>query len=238
MSSRCATIRTDGKLCYHFAVVKAAQFLARTILFDWDGTLLDSFGADSRAYLAMFRRMGIDWGLEQLARHYSPNWYRVYRAARIPQEKWDQADRLWALAYTRESPRLLPGARRVVQVLQRNFTLGIVSSGNRRRVRRQLRKFRLSAHFTACVCAEDASKRKPHPAPLELAMERLGVEPEECLYVGDAPEDVVMARRAGVRAIGVLGPFPTSERVRAAGPDALLDSIRELPRYVRAIQDR
>ena len=52
------------------------------VLFDWDGTLLDSFDADSRAYLAMFREMGVPWGLEELAIHYSPNWYHVYRAAK------------------------------------------------------------------------------------------------------------------------------------------------------------
>jgi len=56
----------------------------RAILLDWDGTLLNSYTADSRAYLAMFRAMKIRWSLEDLARHYSPNWYRVYRAARLP----------------------------------------------------------------------------------------------------------------------------------------------------------
>jgi len=48
-------------------------------------------------------------------------------------------------------------------------------------------------------------------------------------YVGDAPQDVEMARRAGVRAIGVLGPFPTERRLRAARPEFLIGSIEELP---------
>ena len=61
---------------------------------------------------------------------------------------------------------------------------------------------------------------------------------EECVYVGDAAEDIEMARRAGVRPIGVLGPFPTAERIRKARPDLLLESIRELPRYLRAAQRR
>ena len=183
----------------------------------------------------MFRAMKIDWGLEELARHYSPNWHRVYRAARLPSSKWEEADRLWSLAYDREAPDLLPGARRVIKTLNREFLLGIVTSGNRRRVRRQLRNFELADHFSACVCCEDAPRRKPHPAPLEIAMARLRVKPEECVYVGDAPEDVEMAQRAGVRAIGVLGPFPTAARIRAAKPEVLLDSVRELPRYLRGM---
>jgi len=107
-----------------------------------------------------------------------------------------------------------------------------VTSGNRRRVHEQLREFRLDAHFAVCVCAEDAAHRKPHPAPLNLALQKLKLKPGSCIYVGDAPEDVEMARRARVRVFGVCGPFPTAARVRAAKPDAMLASIRELPRRI------
>ena len=215
--------------------MKRKRFPARAVLFDWDGTLLDSYASDTRAYLTMFRALGVDWGVTELARHYSPNWYRVYRAARIPREKWDQADRLWTLAYAKESPPLLPGARRIVGTLGRDFDLAIVTSGNRRRVRQQLRDFKLADYFSACVCGEDVPKKKPHPAPLNLALARLRAKPEECVYVGDTAEDIEMARRAGVRPIGVLGPFPTSERIRAARPDAILRSIRDLPGHLQAL---
>jgi phosphoglycolate phosphatase-like HAD superfamily hydrolase len=53
--------------------------------------------------------------------------------------------------------------------------------------------------------------------------------PASCVYVGDSPEDLEMARRAGVRAIAVLGRFPTEKSLRAARPDLLLSSITELP---------
>ena len=215
--------------------MKRKRFSARAVLFDWDGTLLDSYASDTRAYLSMFRALGVDWGVAELTRHYSPNWYRVYRAARLPTEKWDEADRLWTIAYGKESPALLPGARRIVQTLSRDFDLAIVTSGNRRRVRRQLRGFHLAAYFSACVCSEDAPRKKPHPAPLNLAIDRLRADPEECVYVGDTAEDIEMARRAGVRPLGVLGPFPTAERIRAARPDTILRSIRDLPSYLQAL---
>jgi HAD superfamily hydrolase (TIGR01509 family) len=211
------------------------RFEVRAVLFDWDGTLLDSYAADTRAFLAMFHTLGIKWGVRDLQRHYSPDWYRVYRAAKIPRARWPEADRLWSLAYEKEAPKLLQGARNVVQTLSRNFILAIVSSGNRRRVRRQLRAFGLANYFSACVCSEDAPKRKPHPAPLELALKRLRIEPLDCVYVGDAAEDIQMARRVRVRPIAVLGPFPTANRVRAARPDAILRSIRSLPRYLQAV---
>src|ERR1700678_239646 len=94
---------------------------------------------------------------------------------------------------------------------------------------------RCSQARAACVCSEDAAKKKPHPAPLQLALKRLRRDPQDCVYVGDTAEDIEMARRAGVRAIGVLGPFPTAARLRAAKPEVLLNSVQELPRYLRSM---
>jgi len=213
--------------------VKTGKSSARAILFDWDGTLLNSYTADSRAYLAMFRALGVDWTMREVDRHYSPNWHLVYKAARIKRRDWGRADKLWEHAYRSERPRLLPGARTVLRRLEQNFALGLVTSGNRKRVRRQLREFGLAEYFSACVCCEDAPKRKPHPAPLLVAMKSMRVEPRDCLYVGDSAEDVMMSQRAGVHAVGVLGPFPTAKRMRAAQPEAILRSIRELPAYAR-----
>ena len=125
----------------------------------------------------MFRALEIKWTERELALHYSPNWYRVYRAALLPRSKWLEADRLWARAYKLEQPPLLPGARRILRLLAPKFDLGIVTSGNRARVRRQLREFSLADYFSACVCSEDTPKKKPHPAPLQLALKRLRLAP-------------------------------------------------------------
>lgn len=215
---------------------KRTRFSARAVLFDWDGTIVNSYGADSRAYLTMFESLGIEWGLEDLARHYSPNWYRVYHAARLPRAKWKEADRVWTRAYKRENPQLMPGAKQVIRALHQDFVLGIVTSGNRPRVRKQLRQFNLANYFSTCICCEDAPQRKPHPAPLKLALKELGFDPEKCVYVGDTAEDIEMSRRAGVRPIGILGPFPTADRVRAAKPDVILNSIKDLPKYLEVLE--
>jgi phosphoglycolate phosphatase len=206
------------------------------VLFDWDGTLLDSYAADSAAYLAMFREMGIPWGLDELAQNYSPNWYRVYRAAKLPRARWDAADRAWRKQYANHSPRLIAGVRRVLARVARRHRLGLVTSGDRDRVARQLREFRLTRLFAARVCSGDTPQKKPHPAPLRLALRQIRLSPSECVYVGDSSEDLEMARRAGVRAIAVLGRFPTEKSLRAARPDLLLSSIKELPEALELLR--
>jgi phosphoglycolate phosphatase-like HAD superfamily hydrolase len=62
-----------------------------------------------------------------------------------------------------------------------------------------------------------------------MALQQMRLKAEECVYVGDTPEDLEMAGAAGVRAIAVLGPFPTEKRLRAAKPEFLLKKLQDLP---------
>jgi HAD superfamily hydrolase (TIGR01509 family) len=206
------------------------------VLFDWDGTLIDSYHADTFAYLAMFKEMGIRWGVKELEKNYSPNWYHVYRAAGLPRKRWDDADRLWRAHYEKHRPKLISGARRVLASLGDAHHLGLVTGGDRDRVTRQLREFRLTKLFAARVCSGDTPRKKPHPEPLRMALRQMKLDPAVCVYVGDAAQDVEMAQRAGVRAIGVLGPFPTEKRLRAARPEFLLESIEELPGVLKQLR--
>ncbi len=205
------------------------------VLFDWDGTLIDSYDADSQAYLAMFQELGIPWGLPELDLHYSPDWYTVYRAAGIPNSRWDEADTLWRANYARHRPKLMRGTRRVLAQLASRHRLGLVTSGDRNRVTRQLREYRLTQTFHARVCGGDTANKKPHPEPLLKALGKMKVDPLECVYVGDTPEDLQMARAAGVCAIAVLGPFPTEKKLRAEKPDFLLEKLEELPQLLRRL---
>jgi pyrophosphatase PpaX len=205
------------------------------VLFDWDGTLINSYQADTSAYLAMFKEMGIAWGIEELEKHYSPNWYEVYRAVGLPKKQWEDADHAWRSRYAKHKPKLIAGVRRVLARVGSAHPLGLVTSGDRDRVTRQLREFRLTTLFTTRVCSGDTARMKPHPEPLRLALRQMELDPAACVYVGDSPQDVEMARRAGVRAIGVLGPFPTEKRLRAAKPEFLMDSLEELPDLLKKL---
>jgi HAD superfamily hydrolase (TIGR01509 family) len=205
------------------------------VLFDWDGTLVDSYYADSQAYLGMFQALGLSWGMTELAANYAPDWYAVYRAAGIPQERWNDADRLWRTHYAKHHSKLLSGARGVLRVLSRQHRLGLVTSGDRERVCRQLRSFGLMRTFRTRVCGEDTREKKPHPAPLLLALKRMRLKPSECVYVGDTPEDLAMAKAVGMRAIAVMGPFPVEKRLREAKPEFLLEKLADLPRLLRRL---
>jgi HAD superfamily hydrolase (TIGR01509 family) len=196
------------------------------VLFDWDGTLVDSAEASYRCYVRLFDSYGIGFDRASFERTYSPNWQRTYEAVGLAREHWPEADRRWLEHYDRERSRLLPGAREALaRLAAAGIAQGIVTSGDRSRVSRELDELDVGAHFATVVYGGDTEKRKPHPEALLLALGRMAVAPGRAAYVGDSPEDVEMARAAGVRAVGVPGGFPNREALAASRPDVLAPDV-------------
>jgi pyrophosphatase PpaX len=196
------------------------------VLFDWDGTIVDSAEASFRCYVRLFESYRIPFDRERFQRTYSPDWYRTYTTLGLPKECWDEADARWLGFYAGEENVMLGGAREALEKLhQAEMALGIVTSGNRARVARELEGLGLRGLFGAVVAADDVEKRKPDPEPIVRGLELLGVPAGEAAYVGDSPEDVEMAQAAGVYVVGVPGPFPNREELKAAGPDLVCDSL-------------
>jgi phosphoglycolate phosphatase-like HAD superfamily hydrolase len=92
----------------------------------------------------------------------------------------------------------------------------------------------VASFFETLVCAEDIRHRKPHPEGLLIALDRLRLMPEAVAYVGDSPEDVEMARAAGVFAVGIPGAFPNRQALSDSRPDLLVPSLQEAVKALAA----
>jgi HAD superfamily hydrolase (TIGR01509 family) len=200
-----------------------------TILFDWDGTLVDSAVLAFEATQKSLAAMGFPLAYEQYEKAYSPDWYRVYEAVQLPQEKWDEANDRWLLHYGESVAELVQGGMRTLAELnRRNYCLGVVTGGSRMRVLREIEAHDLSAMFRTVVCVEDVVNRKPHPEGLNLAMRRIGRQAEACCYVGDSLHDIEMGKRARVQTIGVRSRYPDSGELPKARPDLYFETITQL----------
>ena len=198
----------------------------RAVLFDWDGTLADTAEASFRCYVRMFADLGIDFDREAYRRTYSPDWYYTFRCVGLPEERWADADERWLRYFAEETVALIDGARDALDTLRRRgVTQAIVTSGSRPRIERELIAHGLHEHFSDVVCGHDTERRKPHPDPLHLALRRLGVAASEAAYVGDSPEDVMMAKAANVYAVAVPGAYPNRDALAAAGADVIAEDI-------------
>ncbi|MEO8432519.1 MAG: HAD family hydrolase [Acidobacteriota bacterium] len=201
----------------------------RAVLFDWDGTLLDSAEASFRCYRRLFEPYGIDFTAALFAGTYAPDWYRTYEGVGLGRDRWSEADTRWLEIYREEACALRGG---VGETLARFAAAGVraalVTSGTRSRVEGDLRRLGLAEAFDRVVCGEDAVRKKPDPEALHLALDGLDVPAPEAAYVGDSPEDVEMARAAGVFSVGLAGGFPNADALRRAAPDAMADDLLDV----------
>ena len=208
-----------------------------TVLFDWDGTLCDSGAALHRAFVKALAEFGLTFSFAEYQAVYTPAWYRMYEAFGLPRESWKLADQRWLHHYDGEEPLLLPGAGAVLDRCRAaRMRLGIVTGANRARIGREFHRLGLS--FQAIVCHEDVVHRKPHPEGIERALAQLNAGAEDCCFVGDAPEDIEMGKRAGVFTIGMLSEYVARNRMEAAAPDLLLENIEQLPAALLTPQSR
>ena len=200
-----------------------------TLLFDWDGTLVDSAQLGLSAFEQSFAALGVVFDHDVYARVYSPNWYTVYEALGLPKEKWQRADELWNQHYGEQTAQPVAGANRTIRELQaKGYRLGVVSSGTECRVTREVNELGLAGAFEILVCNEQMENKKPHPEGLEKAMRALGCSSDEAGYVGDSPEDIEMGKRARVLTVGVRSAYPTNWKLESHAPDIFLTSLTEL----------
>jgi len=203
--------------------------MVRAVLFDWDGTLSDSSEPTFRCYVRLFAEYGIAFDREAYVRTYSPNWYRTFRAVGLAEEHWKVADRRWVEHFSTEQVELLDGAREVLETLSaRGIITGVVTSGERVRVEPELDRHGVASHLHERVYGCQVQQKKPHPEGLLRCLEQLRVRPDEAVFVGDSPEDIEMARAAGVYAVAVSGGYPNYDALMASKPNAYCRSIRDL----------
>jgi len=101
-----------------------------------------------------------------------------------------------------------------------------------------VQKIGLSKHFDLITGLKQGFKNKPNPDMVRYVVTELGVDTDRTVFVGDTPIDIMTARNAGIYAIAVTSSAPlgmtTLDKIRAANPDVIIDSLRDLPKYIYA----
>lgn len=200
------------------------------IVFDWDGTLMDSAAAIVRAILAACRDLDLPEPPEARARHVIGLGLHDALAHAVPELQVADYGRMverYRFHYLSSDQQLtlFPGAFEMIESLADAGRLLAVATGKSRiGLDRALAHTRLGGYFHSTRCADECFS-KPHPAMLEEIMADLGVARERTLMVGDTTHDLDMATNAGVAALAVsFGAHP-----RAALVDALPLDIVDTP---------
>jgi beta-phosphoglucomutase-like phosphatase (HAD superfamily) len=203
--------------------------LVEAILFDWDGTLVDSLGAFHRANARVMDAFGLPFDEAVYRRNYVPDWRLMYVRLGIPGDRLDEANELWHATFAEGTDVVaFDGVADALRALRDDGAqLGIVTAGDRSIVVPQLERTGLAELLPTRVFGDDLPVHKPDPAPMRLALQMLDLEdrPEAAAYVGDAPTDMRMAATAGSRPIGITSVLGDPDELRAAGALEIAPSV-------------
>lgn len=210
---------------------------AQAVLWDLDGVLVDSAPYHYRAFRQLLAERGRELGEDEFLRLLGLRNDAILRAL-LGELPWGEAR---ALAARKEElfrqriagrVRALPGAEALVRRLtEAGMRQAIVSSTPRANIELILSSLGLRNAFDAIVGEEDAAKGKPDPEGFLVASRRLGVAPEACVVLEDAPEGVAAAKAAGMRAVAVATTRPRERLAQADLVVARLDD-REVEAFL------
>jgi HAD superfamily hydrolase (TIGR01509 family) len=211
------------------------------LIFDLDGTLIDSVGIYYFMMESVFERLrwprmsrevmrkaikedGFEWSLVLPAGTGRSDEDLIASAREVIREMYPRV--------FEDMVEVLPGVEHLLKKLhERNMKLGLVTSTLGRFIEFKLiplKKCGVRDLFHSVITLDDVKNRKPSGDPLLECARRLGESPGKCAYVGDATGDIVAGKAAGMRTIAVLSGLDDYETLKGEDPDMILDSVSQL----------
>ena len=208
----------------------------RLIVFDWDGTLMDSEGQIVACLRAAMHDLGLETLADDVLRNVIGLGLREAIDTLIPGQ-----DAVFQEAFVghyrnhwfaSESSHLFDGVREVLELCKKqDFLLGVATGKSRRGLDRVLGETGLDSCFDATRCADEAPS-KPHPQMLVDIMQVLEVSPVQTIMVGDTEYDMEMATNAGAGKVAVTTGVHTPERLAQHAPMVTLQKLAEMPMWM------
>lgn len=194
----------------------------RAVIFDFDGTIVDSCEAHIESFKRALSKFGLTVEDREIYRGFGKPARQILLEI-LPQQARAHVDELVKekriqFIETSLEVRVFDGVEETLRYLkQRGIATALATSADRPSVLRVLSRFGLEGYFDVILSAEDVKAAKPSPDIFILAAERLAVETQECLVVGDSVFDVIAAREAGIKTVAIANnPFQIEE-IRSLG---------------------
>jgi HAD superfamily hydrolase (TIGR01509 family) len=212
----------------------------KAIIFDLDGTLIDSIDVYRAIIIDIMDWLGMEMSLsrELLFEGFSQG--KKLSDILLPPDLEDRvrtveqfnvlAIRAFRETFLQGKVKLINGVNRLFRELKgRGFSLAIVTSSSTEVVVPFLKAKKLHSHLKCVLGRTEVPRLKPFPDPLLKCMEILNVEPCESIYVGDSVIDIQAGKAAEMVTVGVLTGTTDLNRLEAEAPDAIMDSVGDLP---------
>ena len=212
----------------------------KALLFDFDGTLLDTNELIIQSFQHVLEKHYPGrYSREEILPFLGPTLTEIFTLVdpdRI--EQFTTEYRAWNIANHDALSSEFDGVSETMRLLKNEgFKMAIVSTKINYMVQKGLDLLDVEGVFDVVIGYDDVSKTKPDPEPILLALERLGVEPEEAMMIGDNYHDIVGGQNAGVRTAGVAWTAKGEEFLQKYHPDYMLQHISDLIPIVKGEKD-
>jgi phosphoglycolate phosphatase len=209
----------------------------RLLVFDWDGTIVDSAATIAECIRDASRDLGLEVPDSERASHVIGLGLHDAMRIAVPglaAERYPEFVASYRKHFLerKDSMQLFGGMRELLEGLSKKHLLAIATGKSRRGLDRDLELHELKPLFAASRCA-DETHPKPHPAMLQELMTRLHIIQTQTLMVGDTSHDMEMARAAGVDAIAVTYGAHPEGSLRACGPLSCVPDVPSLDRWLK-----
>jgi pyrophosphatase PpaX len=207
----------------------------KAILFDLDGTLVDSSEAIIKTVEKVLQSKGLTCNRAKVARMIGlplENIFSILAPNLSEQEIWQLVHeyRKYYMKHHLENTIIHPSAQMVLRRLKaKGFKLGIVTTKYKEPVMDVLSHFDISGLFDVIVTGYEVIRHKPAPDIVFEAAKRLGVNPEQCVVVGDSPLDVQAGKQAGAFTIALLSTTYTRRQLKSAKPTIVIEEFEAIP---------
>ena len=207
------------------------------VVFDWDGTILDSAGAIAGAIQAASRELGVTPPSDAAARHViGLGLEEALRSAvpGLPPSRYPEMVDSYRRHYLSQDQdlALFPGIESLIaRLAETSHLLGVATGKSRVGLDRALQHSGLRRYFDATRCADECFS-KPHPQMLEELMEELAMPRERVVMIGDTTHDMEMARNGGVTGVAVTYGAHPKAQLLDSGAAVCCDSVEELREWL------
>jgi HAD superfamily hydrolase (TIGR01509 family) len=208
----------------------------KAVIFDVDGTLVDSNGLHVEAWQEAFRGYGKEVTYEELHKQMGKGGDQLMPVFCSHEELdrfGEELERSRTELFTKDYlPRVRPFPK-VRELFERikddGLSIALASSAKEEELAQHKKNLRIEDLLEAATSADDAERSKPHPDIFQAALRSIGdIKPEESVVVGDTPYDVIAAAKAGMRTIGLLSGGFTQEDLREAGAAEIYNDVADL----------
>ncbi len=208
------------------------------VMFDLDGTIIDSTWIYYEIVNAVMERLGLPRPTAAQIRGANRNgtflWEKLFPEScfkcrpELQDQAWKTAREIAPEMFSRRIALLPEAAETVRRLAAAGRQLAIVTAtpaANMEVKLEPLKKDQILGLFAAIITADDTERKKPEPEPLLECCRRLGRPPEKAVYIGDTRVDIRAGRAAGTRTIGVLTGFDDREMLAGENPDAIIENL-------------